>query len=289
MEAQARESKMGSRKIPVALCVLAAIGGVALFEWDMTPGSGRYKAGGQSAGPGPAALSRHARVATQHRLSVYAQRGAKAPPRRRALGDLSAVDGQGRLHRAGAPPRAARCQRRLPRRLDHRMHVRGAREPLSASGRHQARAGARAQGQRHQRRPVGQQQHAFAAAAAGQGRAAAAGLRRAHAWHQRYRHADGQRNLLDQGRLAAPLRGGKVIRRRCRQGARQVAHSLHDGAAAARRQGCARAGAHRPRPGANAGTGRRRRIGGRRSGATSRARSGPSCGSRPPGASRRCS
>ena len=54
MEVQSGGSKMGSRKILVALWILAAIGGVALFEWDMTPRSGRYQAGGQSAGPGPA-------------------------------------------------------------------------------------------------------------------------------------------------------------------------------------------------------------------------------------------
>ena len=47
-------SKLGSRKLLGAIWVLAAIGGIALFEWDMTPGSGRYKASGQSAGPGPA-------------------------------------------------------------------------------------------------------------------------------------------------------------------------------------------------------------------------------------------
>ena len=54
MEVQSGGSKMGSRKILVALWILAAIGGIALFEWDMTPRSGRYQAGGQSAGPGPA-------------------------------------------------------------------------------------------------------------------------------------------------------------------------------------------------------------------------------------------
>jgi lysophospholipase L1-like esterase len=53
MEAQSGRSKMGSRKILVAIWVLAAIAGVALFEWDMTPRSGRHKAGGLSAGPGP--------------------------------------------------------------------------------------------------------------------------------------------------------------------------------------------------------------------------------------------
>ena len=53
MEAQSGRSKMGSRKTLVAIWVLAAIAGVALFEWDMTPRSGRYKAGGLSAGPGP--------------------------------------------------------------------------------------------------------------------------------------------------------------------------------------------------------------------------------------------
>src|SRR5436190_22395940 len=54
MEAQAGRSKAGSGKILVALSVLAVIGGIALFEWDVTPRSGRYKAGGQSSGPGPA-------------------------------------------------------------------------------------------------------------------------------------------------------------------------------------------------------------------------------------------
>jgi lysophospholipase L1-like esterase len=54
MDVQSGGSKLGSRKVLVASWVLAAIGGLALFEWDMTPGTGRYKAGGQSAGPGPA-------------------------------------------------------------------------------------------------------------------------------------------------------------------------------------------------------------------------------------------
>jgi lysophospholipase L1-like esterase len=36
------------------LWILALIGCIALFEWDATPRSGRYKAGGLSAGPGPA-------------------------------------------------------------------------------------------------------------------------------------------------------------------------------------------------------------------------------------------
>jgi lysophospholipase L1-like esterase len=53
MEAQSGRSKMNSRKTLVAIWVLAAIAGVALFEWDMTPRSGRHKAGGLSAGPGP--------------------------------------------------------------------------------------------------------------------------------------------------------------------------------------------------------------------------------------------
>ena len=188
----------------------------------MTPRSGRYKAGGLSAGPGPARylVMREWRRNTDYHFRT--ERGAKAPPRGRTARDLSAGDGQGRVHRAGAPPPAARPQHRLPRRLDHRMHVCGPRQSLSASCRAQARAGARAQGQRHQRRPVGQQQHAFAAAAAGQGRPPAAGLRRAHAWDQRYRRADHGEDLLEHERIAAPLRGGADLRGRCRQGPRQV-------------------------------------------------------------------
>src|SRR5262245_25202207 len=53
-DGQVMGSKLVSRKVLGAIWVLAAIGGIALFEWDMTPGSGRYKASGQSAGPGPA-------------------------------------------------------------------------------------------------------------------------------------------------------------------------------------------------------------------------------------------
>ena len=83
MEAQSGRSKMGSRKILVAIWVLAAIAGVALFEWDMTPRSGRYKAGGLSAGPGPVRylVMREWRRNTDYQFSP--SRGAKAPPRRR--------------------------------------------------------------------------------------------------------------------------------------------------------------------------------------------------------------
>jgi lysophospholipase L1-like esterase len=112
MEAQARESKVGSRRILVVLCVLAAIAGVALFEWDMTPGSGRYKAGGQSAGPGPARylVMREWRRNTDYQFTPSADRkrhpdgglletyplstdtdGFIAPARRHATPDVSVV------------------------------------------------------------------------------------------------------------------------------------------------------------------------------------------------------
>ena len=76
MEAQSDRSKMGSRKILVAIWVLAAIAGVALFEWDMTPRSGRYKAGGLSAGPGPVRylVMREWRRNTDYQFSPSAER-----------------------------------------------------------------------------------------------------------------------------------------------------------------------------------------------------------------------
>src|SRR5262249_46664026 len=76
MEVQSRESQTGSRKVLIGLCVLAAIGGVALFEWDMTPGSGRYRAGGQNAGPGPARylVMREWRRNTDYRFTPSAER-----------------------------------------------------------------------------------------------------------------------------------------------------------------------------------------------------------------------
>ena len=40
--------------LAMAIWALALIAGIALYEWDVTPRSGRYKAGGQGSGPGPA-------------------------------------------------------------------------------------------------------------------------------------------------------------------------------------------------------------------------------------------
>ena len=54
MEVQSGGSRLASRRLLVAIWVMAAIVGIALFEWDMTPASGRHNAGGQGAGPGPA-------------------------------------------------------------------------------------------------------------------------------------------------------------------------------------------------------------------------------------------
>jgi lysophospholipase L1-like esterase len=72
MEAQSSRSK----KFLVAIWVLAAIGGVALFEWDATPRSGRYKSGGQSSGPGPARylVMREWKRNTDYQFSPSAER-----------------------------------------------------------------------------------------------------------------------------------------------------------------------------------------------------------------------
>jgi lysophospholipase L1-like esterase len=55
---------------------LALIGGIALFEWDVTPRSGRYKAGGQSSGPGPARylVMREWKRSTDYQFTPAAER-----------------------------------------------------------------------------------------------------------------------------------------------------------------------------------------------------------------------
>ena len=68
MEVQSGKSRLASRKLLVALWVLAAVGGLALFEWDVTPASGRHNGDGQTAGPGPA---RHLVVREWRRNTDY--------------------------------------------------------------------------------------------------------------------------------------------------------------------------------------------------------------------------
>ena len=281
-------SKSGSRKLLGAIWVLAAIGGIALFEWDMTPSSGRHKAGGQSAGPGPARylVLREWRRNTDYQFVPSAERkrypdgglqetyqlatdkdGFVEPARRHAQPDLSLIFLGGSTTECMYVTPDNRFPHLTATKLEQALGLKVNGINAAISGNNSMHSLLLLLGKVVPLRPD------FVILMHGINDI---GTLRSNGT---YWIKDGSLRLFEEEKTSVGDAGKMLVR--TSSPTRRSSCST-----APRRCACSCASAplgykRRNRPA--------RRIGGRRWRATSRARSGPSCGSQPPGASRRCS